>query len=60
MAAGSSKICHTFKWPEQEDIIWIPNSSVLCAVSDPISYGKRKMFKLPDEDIENILELFEN
>ena len=58
MAAGSSKICHTFKWPEQEDIIWVPNSSVLCAVSDPISYGKRKMFKLPDEDIENILELF--
>ena len=58
MEAGSSKIGHTFKWPRQKDVIWVPNASVLCSVIDPIPYGKRKMFKLPDEEIERVVALF--
>ena len=36
MEAVSSRIGNTFKWPWQEDDIWVPNTSVLSGVSDPI------------------------
>ena len=36
MEAVSSRIDSTFKWPRQEDDIWVPNKSVLSSVSDPI------------------------
>ena len=59
METGSSSFGHTFKWHRQEDVIWVPNASVLCSVIDPIPYGKRKMFKLRDEEIERVVALFE-
>ena len=60
MEAGSSRIGHTFKWPRQDDVIWVPNASVLCSVIDPISYRKRKKFKLSDEEIERVVHCLKN
>ena len=59
MEASSSKVGNIFKWPRQEDIIWVPNASVLCGISDPVPHGKRKMFKIPEVDVKRVLELFE-
>ena len=35
MTEGSNKRGVTFKWPEKEDILWLPHSDIVCAVEEP-------------------------
>ncbi|MES9883292.1 MAG: hypothetical protein ABW185_20700 [Sedimenticola sp.] len=59
MTEGSNKRCLSFKWPEKPDRIWIPESAILCSVSEPELQGKtRRMYKLPQSEIDNILKKY--
>lgn len=56
MANSSRKRTYSFKWPAQPDVIWVPESDVLCDVGEPQPSGRsRRVFTLDQKDIDNIL-----
>lgn len=50
----------SFRWPENADKIWIPDSDILCSLNEPVKQGKtRNMFKFSEKDLEKAQNLFE-
>ena len=50
-----------FKWPHPEDTLTNEPSDILCKISSPVASGiYGKMFKLNNDDLEQIERLFEN
>ena len=58
MTKGSNPKGVTLKWPDKEDVVWRASANILCAVAEPIMYGKRrKVYKLTPEDTERVQNL---
>ena len=50
----------TLKLPDEVDILCLPHSDILCAVEEPILYGKAcRLYKLSPEDLEKVENLCE-
>ena len=60
MARASTKI-KGWKWPERKHQLFIPNSSVLRNISEPVPTGKAKrVFSLCELDVEKVNLLMES
>ena len=59
MEHGKGKVCHTFRWPRQDDSIWRQRDDILCVIGEPIAHGTRNMFRLNESDLSKIITKFE-
>lgn len=49
----------SYKWPQKPDTSWIREDEILSPVREPVKLGKTtNMFKVHEEDIENIANIF--